>query len=89
MATRFAPLILRDDYDAFRRLLNDDLPNTYDEWSETQNQEILQLVKAGITCRNIKINPDEFAAYCRAVGQSPNRYLLNDFVVAESRRQND
>lgn len=53
-------------YDAFRRILNDHVPNTYYEWWQFHVQKAANIIDAGNTYREIQIDPHEFAlAYDR------------------------
>ena len=58
------PNIARHDYDAFQRLINTGLPNTYNEWLDLMKQARLENeLRQGIV-RAIDINSHEFARYC-------------------------
>ena len=66
MATTWLPIIRREDYEAFRGLLGNNLPDTYDEWSKLHDDQILQIARGGHTVRGVKVYPDEFAVWLTA-----------------------
>jgi hypothetical protein len=48
------PLISREDYDAFRRILNRHLPDTYDEWPQFRSREITERHATGYTSIDVQ-----------------------------------
>jgi hypothetical protein len=74
-------LINPGDYDSFRRILDPDCPNTYDEWSDLHVKQLADLLARGETYREIQVNPDEFIRFCASRKATPNYQLLRDFAV--------
>ncbi len=81
----------REDYEAFKLLSPDDsdLPDTFDEWLKLASQEIKYLKANNIIVKEVTIDPEEFAAYCRASGVDPNSHTRAAFTVAEERFQRE
>jgi len=61
------PLILKDDYDAFRCLLQN-LPPTYEVWlhrhTGKKDQHILQWGIGSVKITEVEVNPNDFSQYC-------------------------
>ena len=74
------PLIWPKDYDAFRGILKDNLPDTYGEWEKLHHQQITDCICQGLAYNEVPISPDEFSAYCRANGYSPKAIILRRFA---------
>ena len=80
MLTHDLPLFDKDDYDAFLRLLNGDIPATHAEWDKLQTDEVEQFCRYGHHVKRIKVDPDEFARFCADGGTTPNLQLLMAFA---------
>lgn len=77
----FLPLIHAVQYDAFRSLLGDDLPNTYDEWLQLHANEKRERSMVGFDVREIQVDPHEFARYCGARGIAADGLRLLHFAA--------
>ena len=66
MKDRFEPFIEAHYYDAFRRLLDPQLPDTYNEWLNLSLEKGKDSAFSDYKVRNIKVEPNEFVRYCRA-----------------------
>jgi hypothetical protein len=75
------PLISPGDYETFRRLLNNDLPDTYNEWSNLHLKKLSDVRRQGEVCQEIKVQPDEFARFAAASRYTPNYDLLRHYVA--------
>lgn len=75
------PLIAPNDYVAFRALLRDNVPDTYDEWRKLQTDEIRQFVMAGRAIREVPVYSHQFANYLRARGANANLVSLRNFTI--------
>ena len=84
MATVILPRINPSDYDAVRRIINDDLPDAHNKWFNLQVKEELDLQSLGHTCRYIQIDPDEFARYCDAHRYEGNHDGLRNFAIKKA-----
>lgn len=93
MATQYLPLIHEKDFEAFRRLLGPNLPDTYDGWRQLSDDRALKVVK--FTGGNhhavlIEADPDEFATWPPAEGKRHTLHDLDRYIDAKaSRRERD
>ena len=78
--------IRKDDYEAFRRILKDDIPDTYEEWRYRQlsksNDFIAKWQKAEVI--EVDVNPNDFARYCDATNSDRTIETLDRFATEES-----
>jgi hypothetical protein len=85
MSTFFFPKLDASNYQSFRRLINDEMPETFNEWSQRQSlkkdQYLLNLHPDRL-CVDIEINPDQFSKYCRSTNSSNTLDTL-DRLAAE------
>jgi hypothetical protein len=75
------PLIAPNDYAAFRSILNDDIPATYDEWRNLQSKEIREFMQVGRAPREIPIDSYEFARFLHSRGANANIVQLRNFTI--------
>jgi hypothetical protein len=75
------PLILPNDYAAFRRLVGSDIPDTYDEWFNLQRKEIREFVQAGRATKTIEVHSNEFSRFLRERGANANIVSLRNFTI--------
>lgn len=81
MADYPVPTISPHDYDAFRRILNPHLSDTYDEWLQLHTKYVTSLLQVGQNVRQIEVHPDEFGRFCNSRGASCNLKTLLDFAI--------
>ncbi len=81
------PFIQANDYGAFRRLMNGDIPDTYDEWLKLIAKRRREEAPRRDAIRDIQVDPDEFARYCDATGQRCNNAALTRFTIEKARRK--
>jgi hypothetical protein len=74
------PSIAPDDYHAFSRLNDSDLPETYDEWLKVQAKMRDQGSQAGYILEQRQVDPREFVRYCSPRALAPNMNSLLMFV---------
>lgn len=88
---RIAVWINRDDYDAFKGLSpNDpDLPDAYDDWLKIATEQAAKLEASSIPVEKVIINPQQFAAYCRASGIDTNNVTRGGFAIVAYRCQKE
>jgi len=86
---QFAIWIERNDYDSIKALSPEepDWPDTYDEWLQRATEQIAKTESRGVVVDKMVINPQEFAAYCKASGIEPNNVTLGAFAIVLARRQ--
>jgi hypothetical protein len=79
--------ILQEEYDSFRSMLKEELPETYDEWHEIKLKENSRLTANGINIVEVVVHPQEFVDFCRDCGQPESLFLLGGLSIAKSRRE--
>lgn len=75
-----APFIAPEHYEAFRRFVGLDLPDTYHEWLRLSDKEAFERAKVGYQVERLQVNPDEFTRYCDARWATANGIALMNFV---------
>ena len=75
------PFIAEKDYEAFRPIIREDFPDTYDEWLKRHAQEKLERRGRGHTVKDIEVSPHEFAKFCRDQGKEGIWQHLLDFAI--------
>jgi hypothetical protein len=94
MADIYLPLIeSSEDYEAFQRIMKDDLTDPFDVWANNLDQESLDLTRAssgGHQVIRVKVNSDGFTEHCRATGQKPTEEALRAyaFKIGSKRERN-
>ncbi len=81
MGTYFFPLIRREDFEAFRRVMKGEFPATFEKWHYLRLKEVSDEQGAGQTAVDVQIDPDEFAEFCLTSGASPDRDTLYRFAM--------
>ncbi|MGH7120758.1 MAG: hypothetical protein ACREFP_17515 [Acetobacteraceae bacterium] len=89
MVIRYRPDIAPEHYGAFRNLLKDQIPATFNDWDREREKEVQQLTPSGHNVIPVKIDPDEFATYCRAHNASPSVHLLDTIAYEKGGRHQD
>ena len=79
-APYYLPFILPERYQAFLRLEDSDLPDTYDESLKLHTEQKLQRGRMGLDVREVQVDPDEFARYCGARGIAADGLHLLHFT---------
>ena len=85
----FIPVIDTSDYDAFQRILNNSLPDTYDEWGEVHVKEAADILGQGNEYCEVQVYPVEFARYCTTRRTSPTIRLLYEFAMEKASSQRE
>jgi len=80
MPTIFSPNIAQADYNAFRRLIKKDFPDTYDKWLDLTSQQANKFGAVGNTVESIEVKPDEFARFLGTTGTSSDLQSLWHFA---------
>jgi hypothetical protein len=86
MATHYSPIIRSEDYEAFRNLINADMPGTFDAWAYERAEADLQHTRRGLTVLSIEVNPDGFERYLRDHRAKASRHELDNFAFYEATR---
>jgi hypothetical protein len=72
------PVIVSNDYDAFRGILRSDIADTYNKWLNLFAQWEKMYSSNGETIRSVKVDPSEFSRYLDATGTG---HSLNSLFV--------
>ena len=78
------PLIALNDYAAFRNILGDDAPHSYDEWLYLQKREIRDFIQVGRNTRTTPIYSREFARFLHSRGANANIVSLRNFTIEKA-----
>ena len=81
MYTTILADILAADYEAFRRLMPLNLPDTFNEWRHEMDKREAQTISGGNDFKKIIVKPDEFIRYCTDRAMTCDRHSLNAFAV--------
>jgi hypothetical protein len=82
------PRILQDDYEAFRKILPEQLPEKYNKWvlnlHKRINRERFEYEKTNapklFKWRFVRINSGQFTNYCKEKSEEPSIHLLFQFA---------
>jgi hypothetical protein len=85
---RIAVWINAGDYAAFAQLIpNDpDFPDAFDVWYQQTTEQIAKLEARGVIVKKVVVDPQKFAAYCRASGLKADYTSLHAFAISLDRR---
>jgi hypothetical protein len=78
------PLIQREDYPAFHRLLGVDLPETHAEFTKFQAQKVSAFILDLKVVRNVEVKPDELERYCQSKKRVPDFDSLRALVETKA-----
>ena len=86
---QIAVWIERKDYDAFKAICHDDLnfPNTFDELPQRAMEQITKAEARGDIVNKVIMDPQEFAAFCRAGRIDTNSTTLDAYAGALTRKR--
>lgn len=87
MTKYFIPLIAPENYDAFRRILHDNIPNSYDVWLDLRAKERTVLIGQGFDVVGVEIEPNEFTRYCDREGAKRDIHTLRGIVQMKGMRE--
>jgi hypothetical protein len=63
MVDVFTPIIRPEEYEAFRAILDNEIPDTYNEWRDLILDRGNKMIADGERPIGIDVNPHEFAAW--------------------------
>jgi hypothetical protein len=90
MARRSVALFRREDYETVRGLLPDlQLPASFDEWQQSQEENIAKMEARGDTVVKVVFDPKDFAVWCHRSGLDHNFASFGGFTVATARKQTE
>ncbi|MCW0236662.1 MAG: hypothetical protein OJJ21_23900 [Ferrovibrio sp.] len=73
------PVVAPHNYEAFRALI-DDAPATHGGWIELMQKRQTEESHRGFVIRDVHVNPEKFASFCRGRGRATNFVTLWHFV---------
>ena len=80
MSTIYIPEIAKDDYDSFRRVIENHLPDTYDNWVRLASKLRDDVAARGRAVVSVALKPDEFSQYLDTTKNSANATGLSKFA---------
>lgn len=84
--TRASIRILPQEYDSFVKAIPDDehLPGSYDEWIKRSSQDDAHCIANREAIKEVIVQYEEFARYCRCTRQQPNYFVLMAHAVSKA-----
>jgi hypothetical protein len=89
MATFYVVYIRPEDYQTFRRLLHNNIPDAYDKWLYFRDKETAEHQGGGHAVKAVEIRPDEFTAYCDRIGAARDIHTLRGLASEKGRRETE
>jgi hypothetical protein len=89
MATLWIPFTSEQDFEAFKRILGRNLPDTYDGWRQlvTDRADRHLEVRQQVVIK--EADPNEFAEWLTATGREATLNALDTFVFQQATRVKD
>ena len=87
MVTTYLPIILKEDYEAFQRILHPNLPDTHNEWFYLHAKERADYEGRRHTVIEVEVNPNEFTGFLNARGDKANLHTLGTFTYEKGLRE--
>ena len=84
MAIFFVAVIPPEHYDSFKKVLNQNLPDSFDVWSFRHSERIATRTGKGQTIYEVKVSPDEFKRFCDATNSVHNLQSLDRFATEKA-----
>jgi hypothetical protein len=84
VATFFVAVIPREHYDSFKKLLNQEVPDSFDVWSFRHSERIAARTSKGQTIYEVKVNPDEFTRFCQTTNSAYDLQCLDRFATEKA-----
>jgi len=86
------PIIREEDYEIFRELVGNDLPEFYGKWLLEQQAEgdgwfALWPDAQPEDIIRVKVSPAEFNSWCKKTDHAPNRLALCEFAEEKATRK--
>jgi hypothetical protein len=84
--TRASIRILPQEYDSFVKAIPNDehLRSSYDDWNKRRSQDDAHCIANGEVIKEVIVQYEEFAKYCRSTAQQPNYFVLMAFAVSKA-----
>src|SRR5215470_12968058 len=75
------PFIAKANYPAFRTILKDQLPKSWEEWRHRHREYVADFAKRGSRVEPIPIDPHKFTRYLSRTGKARNLKSLAEFAI--------
>jgi len=76
--TLYLPRIAAQDFEAFRKIMKDEIAATFQEWLERRRERIAYYERDILI--EVNVRPDEFVRFCHAESLAYNGRSLLDFA---------
>ena len=80
MPAFFLAVIAPEHYESFKKILNQDLPSTFDAWSYRHSERVANRTGKGHAVYEVRANPEEFSRYCHATNSVHDLQSLDRFA---------
>jgi hypothetical protein len=79
-----SPWFSRENYNAIKAMVgpDTDLPDTFDAWLQRETERMARAEAKGLVAKKAVVDPDKFAAWCRASGVDANDFTLGAFATS-------
>ena len=84
MATFFVAVISPEHYNSFRKVLDQNLPETFDLWSYRHSDRIAARTGKGHMVYEVKVDPDESTRSCTATNSAHDLQSLDRFATEKA-----
>ena len=78
------PIIRPADYETFRSILNNEIPDTYEEWVQNYAKVTQEFLARSEPHRGVQVDPHEFIRFCRSCNAVPGVESLGEFAVEKA-----
>jgi hypothetical protein len=76
----FLAAISREHYESFKKILNQELSESFDVWSYRHSERVANRSAKGHAVYEVIVNPEEFSRYCQATNSVHNLQSLDRFA---------
>jgi hypothetical protein len=76
----FLAVISPEHYERFKKILSQDLPDTYDAWSYRHSERVANRTVKGHAIYEVIVNPEEFSRYCHVTNSVHNLQSIERFA---------
>jgi hypothetical protein len=87
MNTMFLPAIRHEQYQSFRRVLNREIPETYEEWKHLSSLKVADSEGKGHKVREVEISPEEFTRFLNRRGEKATLQMLDHLAFEKGSKE--
>lgn len=81
MAIAFYPVIKRDEFESFRRVIRGNFPTSYDEWENFINDEVLKAIGQKFEVVRPEISFEDYVAWLASHGDDKTLHGLKNYAA--------